>query len=223
MQTQQYNPTLRDLVKVDNLPANLGFIQGPLGDFLDKFYYANLQEFKSPKRDSASYTLDIILHRQLTLLEIPGTGIAFVVNPPDPAGVQSGSVFNVSFQYQWEILKYINGIKIENFGFDVSSYVNMLANIFGISAQEMLEEAITVFLGDSSSSSSGDPLQDFVNIYNAKYSPGLSYTSGDTFSDIYNQILAAGQNVLDLIKDNFLKDGFENLKRLLVKWIGPLD
>lgn len=223
MQTQQYNPTLRDLVKVDNLPANLGFIQGPLADFLDKFYYANLQEFKSPKRDAASYTLDIILHRKLTLLEIPGTGIAFVVNPPDPAGVQSGSVFNVSFQYQWEILKYINGINIGNFGFDVNSYVNLLAGVFNITPAEMLEEAITVFLGDFPDTAPVDPLQEFVNIYNAKYPPGITYTSGDSFSDIYTQILTAGENVIDIIKDNFLENGFENLKRLIAKWTGPLD
>jgi hypothetical protein len=105
MLIQKYKPTLTDLLKVSSLPENLGFLQGPLSSFLDKLFYENLQAFKSPNGDSASYTLNIITYKKLTLLEIPGTGVAFVVNPPSIIGVQSSSVFNVSFEYQWEILK----------------------------------------------------------------------------------------------------------------------
>lgn len=71
---QKYTPTLRDLVKIDSLPENLGFLQDSLGNILDKIYYKNPQIFKSSSGNSISYNLDLILYKKLVLFEIPGTG-----------------------------------------------------------------------------------------------------------------------------------------------------
>jgi hypothetical protein len=224
MLIQKYKPTLTDLLKVSSLPENLGFLQGPLSSFLDKLFYENLQAFKSPNGDSASYTLNIITYKKLTLLEIPGTGVAFVVNPPSIIGVQSSSVFNVSFEYQWEILKYIKNANIQSFSFDIGAYLNLLASIFGISKEEFLEETINVFIGDLGNPSPGqDPLQDFTTDYNGSHTNQLIYTSGDTFSDIYTQLQSFGEDIFGLIKDNYLNNAFDRFKQLIARWVGPLD
>jgi hypothetical protein len=225
MLTQKYNPTLTDLLKVDELPENLGFLQGPLSSFLDKLFYQNLQAFKSSNGDSASYTLDIITYKKLTLFEIPGTGVAFVVNPPDNLGVQNASQFNVSFEYNWEILKYVKNANIQSFSFDLNAYFILISNIFGITQEEFLEETINVFLGDINNPSPGqDPLQDFVTKYNGENSSQLTYTSGTTtFSDIYIQIQGFGNNIFDLIRTSYLNNAFDKFKQLIAKWIGPLD
>jgi hypothetical protein len=224
MLVQKYKPTLADLLKVNSLPENLGFLQGPLSSFLDKLFYENLQAFKSANGDSASYTLDIITYKKLVLLEIPGTGVAFVVNPPSIIGVQSSSVFNVSFEYSWEILKYIRGANLQTFSFDIGAYLTLLGSIFGISKQDFLEETINVFIGDIGNPAPGqDPLQDFVTDYNGSHTNQLIYTSGDTFSDIYTQLQSFGEDIFALIKDNYLDNAFDRLRQLIAKWVGPLD
>lgn len=224
MLVQKYKPTLTDLLKVDSLPENLGFLQGPLSSFLDKLFYENLQAFKSSNGDAASYTLDIVTYKKLVLLEIPGTGVAFVVNPPSIIGVQSSSVFNVSFEYRWEILKYVKNANLQTFSFDLSAYLTLLSSIFGISKEEFLEETINVFIGDIANPSPGqDPLLDFVTDYNSSHTNQLTYTSGDTFNDLYVQLQTFGENIFGLIKDNYLNGAFDRFKLLIARWLGPLD
>ncbi|HEX8517116.1 MAG TPA: hypothetical protein VF868_13045 [Bacteroidia bacterium] len=224
MLVQKYRPTLTDLLKVDSLPENLGFLQGPLSSFLDKLFYENLQAFKSPNGDSVSYTLDIVTYKKLTLLEIPGTGVAFVINPPSILGVQSSSVFNVSFEYKWQILRYIRNANLQTFSFDVTGYLNLLSSVFGISKEELLEETINVFLGDINDPPAGvDPLFDLVTNYNSTHINQLTYNSGDTFGDIYSQLQAFGDNILDIIKESYLNNAFDKLKELIARWVGPLD
>ncbi len=216
-----YLPTLRDLIPVDDLPDSLGFLQAPLGTVLDKLFYDNLTASRSDRGETAFYNLDVILMRKIVLLEIPGTEIALILNPPDVQGNQSGSSFNVTFEYHWEILRFINGAKLSTFSFDVRGFIDLLSNIFGIAPEEMTEEVINVFVGDLLNPQQGqDPLQDFVDAYNLKYTPQI--TSFLDLPDVVQQI-SANHDLLQLIIDDYLDNAFEKLKFLITKWVGPLD
>ncbi|MCX6312075.1 MAG: hypothetical protein NT084_10630 [Bacteroidetes bacterium] len=225
MLVQKYNPTLTDLLKVDSLPPNLGFLQAPLSTILDKLFYQNLQSFKRKDGASASYTLDIITYKKITLLQIPGTGIAFVVNPSALPNIPNASVFNVSFEYTWEILKYVRNANLQSFGFDIRSYLNLLGSIFGITEAQFLSETIVVFLGDFNNPvQNQDPLQDFATKYNSNHTNQLSYTpNSTTFQQLYSQLQSFGENVIQLIIDDYLDNVFDKLKILIGKFIGPLD
>lgn len=224
MLAQEYLPTLRDLIKVDQLPDALGFLSDPLGNLLDKLYYANLVSNQSVNGDTAYYNLDVILKRDLKILTIPGTDISLVLNPPDLVTGNlppAGSVFNVSFEYRWEVLKYIKGAKLSTFSFSVQGFADLLSGIFGITPEEMAEEAINVFIGDIVNPESGqDPVQDFVDHYNANYTPVIS--SYVDLPDVFTQI-SANHSLLEIILKDFVKDAFENLQALITKWVGPMN
>jgi hypothetical protein len=226
MIVQEFNPTLSDLLNVDSLPSNLGFLQAPLSSFLDNFFYQNLQAFKRKDGATASYTLDIITYQPLTLLEIPGTGIMFLLNPPSPSSGQGSSLFNVSFEYKWEILKYIENANIQSFGFDIKSYMNLMSSVFGISQHDFLKETINVFIGNIDTPPTGvDPLQIFVNNYNSSHTNQLTYTpppSDTQFDSIYNQLVGFSQDIFDLIITTYLPNGFSDFQNLLGNFIGSV-
>src|SRR4051812_46613838 len=115
----KHKPSLRDLVKTDALPANLGILQDSLGTILDNFYFENLLKYKSADGSKASYNLDIYFLKEIQLFQIPGTGISLILNPADTAGIVSASSFNVTFDYRLDILKLLKEFKVTNFDFSI--------------------------------------------------------------------------------------------------------
>jgi hypothetical protein len=221
MLNQAFYPTLRDLIKVDALPPSLGFLQSALGPMLDNFFYDNLVYDKAPNGAAANYSLDVILKEKVVLLSIPGTEIALILNPPPISGPQTGTIFKVSLEYRWEILRFIRGMKLSSFSFSVRGFLDLIAGMLGITREEMVEELINVFIGDLANPPVGqDPLQDFVDDYNAKYTPPI--TSYTDLVDVVNQI-NANHDIFQIIIDDYLDDTFDKLKALITKWVGPLD
>lgn len=216
-------PTMRDLVRVDALPPALGFLEAPLGDILDRLFYDNLIFHKSVNGDSAHYSLDLIIKRNLTLLSIPGTGISLVLNPPPPTGAGTGALFSVTFEYEWILRRYIRGAQLATFSWDVRGFLDLLCNIFGITRDELTQEAVTVFIPAAPGQS---PAQTFVDNYNAKYTPPIVYNAdpslGVEIADVLSQI-PPGRDVVGILVDDYLDNAFDKLKLLIAKWVGPLD
>lgn len=224
MLQQTFKPTVADLIKVNTLPDNLGFLNETLSNLLKKLFYENLQSFKSLNGDEIFYNIDIISHKRINLLEIPGSGIAFILNPPNTIGIQNTSVFNVSFEFSWEILRFRNSFNLQGFTFDISAFFNLIAGVFDITEKDFLEETINVFIGDINDPPQGlDPLQDFVTTYNSSQANQLSYTIGDTLNDIYNQLVSFNEDIPAYLLNSYLDNGFNKFKRLISRWIGPLD
>jgi hypothetical protein len=221
---QKFLPTVRDLVKVDELPPSLGFLQAPLGTLLDKVFYDNLVYHRSVNGDSAHYSLDVILKRRLGLLSIPGTDIALVLNPAAADGMQTGAVFSVTFEYEWILLRYIRGAQLATFSWGVRGFINLLSNIFGITPEELTQEAISVLLPTPAGGQ--DPVAAFVTSYNAKYAPPITYHADSDIAvevaDVVAQISPA-RDVIQLLVDDYLDNAFDKLKLLIAKWVGPLD
>ena len=78
--TYNYYPSLSDLMKPQDLPDFLSFIKDGLQAVFDKMYYKDYQTSRSITGSSAFYSLDIISRKKLQL-ELPGTGVFFVLNP----------------------------------------------------------------------------------------------------------------------------------------------
>ena len=192
-----------------------------IGSFLDKIYYENLNEYKSREGHRATYNLDLILYKQFKLFEIPGTGIAFVVNPSSPENLIGGTQFNCSLEYRLEILKYLKGFKLSNFDFSLTSFVKLFQSSYVISDFSLFKETIYVFIDNlDTPSEAPDPLEVFIDNYNSKYEPEI--TSYSSIEDAYNQIIA-NHNIIDIILNDYLENKFEKLGSLLATWLGPLD
>ena len=218
MLNQTFKPALSDLLTLDSLPDSFGFLKTPLNTITSKLFYQNLQVNRSKYGDNASYNLDIIFPGPITLLEIPGADLEVILNPNDPTtGNQVSSLFNVSFRYEWEVLKYIQYAKIDAFGFDIRSYMNLLSSAFSITVQNYVEGYIEEFIGDSTQTIN---LQTFVDQYNAAYSPSIS--SFVDLNDILGQI-ASNHDVLEVLIEEFIKNSFDDFSQVISEWTGTLD
>ena len=76
----KFYPPITDIVPVDKLPNELGFVKTGLTAILSKIYYRNLQFSVSSRGDSAFYSLEIVSLERIDI-EIPGTGVFLVLNP----------------------------------------------------------------------------------------------------------------------------------------------
>lgn len=218
MLNQTFKPSLSDLITLDSLPDSFGFLKTPLNTITSKLFYQNLQVNRSKHGDSAIYNLDIIFPGPITLLEIPGADLEVILNPNDPTtGNPLSSLFNVSFRYEWEVLKYIQYAKIETFGFDIRSYINLLSSSFSITVENYIEGYIEEFIGDATQTVNQ---QAFVDQYNSSYSPSI--TSFIDVNDIIGQITSS-HDVLEVLIDEFLKKSFDDFSRLIAQWTGALD
>lgn len=218
MLNQTFKPSLSDLVTLDSLPDSFGLLKTPLNALTSKLFYQNLQVNRSKYGDSAIYNLDIIFPGAITLFEIPGADLEVIINPNDPtSGNPVSTLLNVSFKYEWEILKYVQYAKIDTFGFDIKSYMNLLSNAFALTVQNYIEGYIEEFIGDAIQTVN---LQTFVDQYNQQYLPSI--TSFTNLNDIIGQI-AANHDVLDVLIDEFLQKSFDQFSRLIAQWTGALD
>jgi hypothetical protein len=110
-----YYAPLSSLISVDALPAILGFVQDKLQDAFSKLYFKNYQESKSYTGSSAFYGLEIISRTKLAI-ELPGTGIFFVLNP-DFTNNESSS-FPVEVLWDWKVLSFVRSFNLNNFSFN---------------------------------------------------------------------------------------------------------
>lgn len=109
--TKRYYPALSEVITVDDLPEFLHFAEDGLNTLLDKIHYKDLQYSKSPRGDSAFYSLDIVAKN--IGIDLP-FGLRFVLNP-DADGDSTISSFPISLQYQWEILAFLKSFNLQNF------------------------------------------------------------------------------------------------------------
>lgn len=211
-----FYPSLTELIKVDQIPSNLGFLHEGLTDLLKDIYIKDYYSNISQLGDNASYRLKLVSYKPIGI-EIPGTnGLALLFNPDLETG--SYSAIPISFNYNLEILKYVRGLKLSNFKGDPINFFDFLLSAFGVSASELLQEALDVFFEDEI-----DPLQTFVDRYNAKYTPITSFTD---IEDVLSQVLTDGYDgfeiifnlIIDIADD--LEGKINNLRSLFHRWLG---
>ncbi|MCP2027476.1 hypothetical protein L1276_002633 [Flavobacterium sp. HSC-32F16] len=160
----KYYPALSDIMKPEDLPDFLSFIKDGLQSVFDKMYYKDYQTSKSTSGSSAFYSLDIISRKKLAL-ELPGTGVFFVLNPDyEDSKISS---FPVTVFWEWEVMRYLKYFNNNSFSFSVEDFYDLALTVLNISEEQIIQLAINTFVVQSSPALSkfGQLVQDINRLY----------------------------------------------------------
>ncbi|MEN2416394.1 hypothetical protein [Flavobacterium mesophilum] len=185
----KYYPALSDLMKPEDLPDFLSFIKDGLQDVFQKMYYKDYQTSKSTSGSSAFYSLDVISRTKLAL-ELPGTGVFFVLNPDYEDTTISS--FPITVFWEWEVMRYIRYFNANGFSFSVEDFYDLALTVLKISEEQIIQLAINTFVIQSSPALSkfGQLVQDINTLYGTTIA--IDETSDNSLQELIVQV-----NLLD--------------------------
>ncbi|NVK64987.1 MAG: hypothetical protein HWE22_10390 [Flavobacteriales bacterium] len=140
-------PRLSDVVTLESLPEQLGFIKDGLENLLDGVFVKEFQVEKSPSGDTRSFYVVIVAFKELGI-GIPGTDFKLLFNP-DPSD-PTQTIIPISVTYEQEILKYVSNFSLDSFSAEPFAFFNMLLEILDIEISELLEQIIDLFTENGS-------------------------------------------------------------------------
>jgi hypothetical protein len=228
MPNNKFYPAISEILPVEKIPTELGPIKDGLQNIFSKIFYRNLIFEKSQFGDTATIQITLLSYGRIGF-DIPGTGAAIIFNPDDtPTGV---TPIDISANYKWEILRYINEFKSAAFNGDAKAFFDLFLEILEIEYSELLSEAVTVFIEEPDSL---QQVQTFINTFNSKYGPvnNLTLTTDpdtDYFEDILTQLETQNFDVVQMIFEDFIEslnsldEIFEGLTNLFRRWFGDFD
>lgn len=184
--TRRYYPTLSTIVNEDDIPEILGFLKDGITNLLGKVHYKDLQYNKSPRGDAAFYSLSIVSPKKLAI-ELPGTGIALVLNPDVTGGDYNISSFPITIEYQWKVLGYLRAFNNQNFSFSPQELFEMALLVLNISEEQAIANFINIFVNPVDENTT--PLQQFVDDINNELQLTIPFDPvTTTLSQIVEQI-----------------------------------
>ncbi|MFC0514548.1 hypothetical protein ACFFGT_10060 [Mucilaginibacter angelicae] len=186
---RRYYPKLSELITIDDLPEFLSFVEDGLDGLLDHIHYKNFQFSRSPRGDSAFYSLEIISKN--IGINLP-FGLRFVLNP-DEDGDSSISAFPVSLQYKWEILAFLRSFTFPAFAFTPEAFYDLGLQVFRVSEDQVLSHTLKFFLDPSLTSM--EKFQELVEDINALYPDANLTLPANQESTISSVIALIKQNV----------------------------
>lgn len=226
MPTPQFYPALNKLISSDSLPEPIKFIVESVSNKL--FYKAYYTE-KSIHGEAAYHHIILVFNKEIGFNLFGGEdGFEILFNP---GSTENTTELPLSIYHNLPILKYVRQVKMEDLN-SVEDYFNLILEMFDISKQELLLEAINVFFNGYS-----DPISTFVTQFNtnpdySSYPPLENPISNDEFDEQYNiiseivsQLEDSGINVYQYLLENHIdissiSVGFESLKQLFNRWLG---
>ena len=139
--TPTFFPSLSSLVRVNqNFPRDLSFMKPQIEEILKSIFYRNMQFVGG--RGSASYLLDLIIPRELSI-DIFDTGISLIVFPNNENNGSSPT----SFDYQLPIEQVMPNFNREEFNWTAKEILDILHFAVFIPNQINLETSIRLFEG----------------------------------------------------------------------------
>lgn len=182
--TRRYYPTLSSVISQDDIPEILGFLKGGILWIFDKVHYKDLQYSKSPKGDSAFYSLSIVSADRLDI-ELFGTGIFLVLNPDVDDNTISS--FPITIEYKWKILAYLRAFDMKNFSYSPQAFFELALRVLNITEEQALAQFINTFVVPDDENIT--PLQQFVTDINDYLESNIPAPTDETrLSDIVQQI-----------------------------------
>ncbi|MDR2207253.1 MAG: hypothetical protein LBE36_13975 [Flavobacteriaceae bacterium] len=182
----RYYPRLSSIVSEKDIPDILGFIKAGIINLLNKIYYKDLQYSKSPKQDSAWYSLSIVSPKRIDV-EIPGTGIYLLLDPDFSPGSGNISAFPITVEYEWKILAYLRFFSVGNFSFHPQQIFEAALRILNITEEQAIAQFINNFVEPINENIS--PLKQFVQDINNSLNLNIpTPTDTTTLSEIVQNI-----------------------------------
>lgn len=221
MSSNQFFPTIKSLVSPSDLPFNLDFLGDTADDFLSKIFYKELKVHGSKYGEKKTYHLDI-LFKELSFA-IPGTELRLKINQPTLYNPNL-SILPISFEYNYEILKYINGFKLNSTSLDLEEIYNLLREIIYISKQDVIRATIIKkFSGPS-------PITDWVTLFNQNHSSNNINPTPDPIEEVYlsnivQEIENQNLDVFQIIFEDFIlasntEISFNNIEEIFSVFFG---
>ena len=137
----RYLPSLSELISVENLPENLGFLENVTNTVFSSLFFKDLFVENNYYSEEVSYSITIVSKTKLAL-NITGEqdGLSLVLNPDFVIGDTSD--FPMIFSYHWPLLKHINNFKLASFGFSFREFFDLISQISGLNEAELLRSFI---------------------------------------------------------------------------------
>ena len=149
----------------------------------------------------------------------------------NPGSVADTTEIPISLYYNLPIVKYVRKIKLDNLS-SVEDYFDLILEMFNISKDDILFEAIGAFLGENE-----DPIQTFIDEFNnnpdySSYTPLVLDNPSEDFDSEYSIVQTLLQqfedNNLDVkiyLLENYIstiniEEGIQNLSNLFKRWMG---
>lgn len=168
----QFYPPLSSILSLQDLPEVLDFLREPLTDLFNKLYFRDLQTSKGPKGDSGFYSLTLIAYKRLSI-EIPGTGIYLLLNPPMHDSLPGVTEIPVQLHYEWKVLRFARAFNLESFPYDPVSFFGLVTELLDVPDYSIVKAAIDSFAGV-------DNVDGFVDDANAALGLSLAYPPAGT-------------------------------------------
>lgn len=221
----RYLPPLSVLLSVDNLPANLGFVEDGLNSVFSKLYFKNFHVDSSIHNEEAYYTITIVSKTRLAFSIGEVEGFNLILNPDFTDG--NTIEFPMSISYHLPILKYIDDFNSTNFDFSFSSIYNLLLEIGDVDEVQLISGLAYNIYGEYGEEDEQNPFQVFIDDFNTKNNPvsPIQFNDlGDQISnieDILNQLKSNGNDfdIFDIVFNDYLSadDDFGNVKTKIEK------
>ncbi len=221
----KFYPSIATLIKSEDFPQNLSFLQDITDDILQGAFYKDLQIATSSNGDSTSYNFKLLCYRRIEK-DILDTGLKFIFNASEIP--DNGSEFLLYFSYHLGILKYLQSFNIEKFDWSSKAIFNLFIEITGESRLSILQETIQVFIQDKSEFN--EKINSFIDKYNLNHPQKPLIVNPDEnietyLQNILNSFEQLEVDVYEIIFNLYIFNTnsvtfWEQLRTLFTKFIG---
>ena len=125
-------PSLSDIITIENIPAEVGFLNDVLDTLLEKIFFKNYSVHKTYYKDAGFYKLTIILLEDVGIKFLGEDSLKLLLNP---GNTSSNVEIPISFNYNWKILRYKNQFNFNSFDNSIKSILEIFLDIAGISKE----------------------------------------------------------------------------------------
>ena len=215
-------PSLKEIVSIDQIPAEIDFIGDVLESFLKKIFFKNFSVQKTYYNDYGFYKLTILLLDDVSV-KFPGdTGLKLVLNPGEETNT---SEFPITFFYNWKVLRYVNEFSFNSFDNSIRSILEILLDISGATKEALLYDIIHEFQEEAHA------INAFIQLYNGQYGENISDLDEETSLvdgiETVSSSIQNSRNIVTVIYEVYLSDlpfddAFEKLSIVFYKWFGDI-
>ena len=144
------------IIPLDKIPEKLSFISEGITKVLNRVYFENYIFNKTKYGEAGIGNILLVMDEKLGI-DFGNSGFSLAFNPHNTVETS----LDVSFSYNWEILKYIKLLNVNIESINALEYFKIISEMLGITDEDIVKFLIDSFI------TGPDPLNQFVNDANA--------------------------------------------------------